>query len=169
MPLTGLAAVECRNGGADGNYTLVIQRLNNPIASGAASVTSGSGSVAGAPAIVGKTMTIQLTGVTNAQTVAVTLQGVTDVGNQVLPNTTVSFGVLVGDTNGDRTVNSGDALQTRSRSGQVTDATNLRSDVSTWMATSTAATRLPSVDDRGRRYPSGGRTRMTREGALAGA
>ena len=39
------------------------------------------------------------------------------------------MGVLVGDTNGDGFVNLGDALQTRNRSGQVTDATNFRSDV----------------------------------------
>ena len=39
------------------------------------------------------------------------------------------MGVLVGDTNGDSFVNSGDALQTRNRSGQATDATNFRSDV----------------------------------------
>ena len=38
---------------------------------------------------------------------------------------------FVGDTNADRFVNSGDALQTRNRSGQVTDATNFRSDVNT--------------------------------------
>jgi hypothetical protein len=38
---------------------------------------------------------------------------------------------LLGDTNGDRVVNSGDALQTRGRSGQATDATNFRSDVNT--------------------------------------
>ncbi len=41
------------------------------------------------------------------------------------------MGVLVGDTNGDRSVNAGDALQTRNRSGQTTDATNFRSDVNT--------------------------------------
>ena len=39
------------------------------------------------------------------------------------------LGVLVGDTNGDGFVNAGDALQTRNRSGQATDATNFRSDV----------------------------------------
>ena len=38
---------------------------------------------------------------------------------------------LIGDTNGDRMVNRGDALQTRNRSGQATDATNFRSDVNT--------------------------------------
>ena len=41
------------------------------------------------------------------------------------------MGVLVGDTNGDRFVNAGDSLQTRSRSGQTTAATNFRSDVNT--------------------------------------
>jgi hypothetical protein len=37
----------------------------------------------------------------------------------------------VGDTNGDRVVNGGDAIQTRSRSGQAVDGTNFRSDVNT--------------------------------------
>ena len=43
----------------------------------------------------------------------------------------VEMRVLVGDTNGDGFVNSGDALQTRNRSGQTTDATNFRFDVNT--------------------------------------
>jgi hypothetical protein len=46
-----------------------------------------------------------------------------------LPVTLVNMGVLIGDTSGDRFVNTGDALQTRNRSGQATDATNFRSDV----------------------------------------
>ena len=37
--------------------------------------------------------------------------------------------MLIGDTNGDRVVNAGDALQTRNRAGQATDGTNFRSDV----------------------------------------
>ena len=41
----------------------------------------------------------------------------------------VAMGVLVGDTNGDRVVNAGDATQTQNRAGQTTDATNFRSDV----------------------------------------
>ena len=39
--------------------------------------------------------------------------------------------VLLGHSNGDRAVNSGDAQQTRNRSGQLTDSTNFRSDVNT--------------------------------------
>jgi hypothetical protein len=41
----------------------------------------------------------------------------------------VPMEVLVGDINGDGFVNAGDALQTRSRSGQAADATSFRSDV----------------------------------------
>jgi hypothetical protein len=37
--------------------------------------------------------------------------------------------VLLGDSNGDAIVNSGDTVQTRNRSGQVSDPTNFRSDV----------------------------------------
>jgi hypothetical protein len=65
--------------------------------------------------------------VTNAQTIGVTLFGVNNgVGTS---DVSVPMGVLVGDTNGDRFVNSGDSLQTRNRSGQTSDATNFRSDV----------------------------------------
>jgi hypothetical protein len=39
------------------------------------------------------------------------------------------MGVLLGDSNGDGFVNSGDAVQTRGRSGQAAGATNFRSDV----------------------------------------
>ena len=45
-----------------------------------------------------------------------------------MPDTHVSFGLLVGDVNGDGVVNSGDTLQTRNRSGQPADATNFRAD-----------------------------------------
>jgi len=58
----------------------------------------------------------------------VRLSGVTDSFGQALSNTSASMRMLIGDSNGDGTVNSGDALQTRGRSGQPADAINLRSD-----------------------------------------
>ena len=128
MPLTGTTGVECRNGG--GNYTLVVT-FSNTMVSGNASVTAGAGSVAGSPTFSGHTMTINLTGVTDAQTLTVSLTNLTDAFSQVLPSVALGASFLVGDTNGDRIVNAGDALQTRNRSGQATDATNFRSDVNT--------------------------------------
>ena len=77
--------------------------------------------------ISGNTVTVNLTGVLNAQTTSVTLNDVSyGVGTG---NITVSIGALLGDTNGDRLVNSGDSIQTRNRSGAVTVGANFRSDV----------------------------------------
>jgi hypothetical protein len=109
----------------------VIYTFNSNIVSGSASITGGTGSVSGSPAISGNTMTINLTGVTNAQLLKLTLSNVTSSTSQVMPNAEFTVGFLLGDTNGDRVVNGGDAIQTRSRSGQVADGTNFRSDVNT--------------------------------------
>jgi ABC-type multidrug transport system ATPase subunit len=73
------------------------------------------------------TVIVNLTGVTNAQRITVTLLGVSD--GTSMGDLGVQIGMLVGDSNGDGFVNSGDFLQTRNRSGQVTDDTNFRSDV----------------------------------------
>src|SRR5207253_2410142 len=85
--------VECRGG--DGNHTLVFT-FNNDVVSGSASVSAGTGSVSGVPVFSGKTMTVNLTGVTDAQKITVTLSGVTDTLAQVLPDTAVDMGVLLG-------------------------------------------------------------------------
>jgi hypothetical protein len=130
LPLSGSAGVECRSGGVGGDYSLVIT-FSNTVVSGNAAVTGGTGSIAGAPTFSGNTMTVNLTGVTNAQIATVTLDNVTDSSSQVLPTTAINIGFLVGDSNGDGFVNAGDALQTRSRAGQAIDATNFRSDVNT--------------------------------------
>jgi len=130
LPLSGSPGVECRSGGAGGDHTLVIT-FSNTVVSGNATVTDGMGSVAGAPTFSGNSMTVNLTGVTNAQTATVSLDNVTDSSSQVLPTTTINIGFLVGDSNGDSFVNAGDALQTRNRSGQTSDITNFRSDPNT--------------------------------------
>jgi uncharacterized delta-60 repeat protein len=126
LPLSGAVGVESRTGG--GAHMFVFT-FSNSIVSANAAVTSGSAAVAGSPLISGNTIAVNLTNVADAQTVIVTLNGVTDSFGQTLPSTAVSAAFLHGDTNGDRTVNSGDALQTRNRSGQTTDPTNFRSDV----------------------------------------
>ena len=117
---------ECRSSG--GNHTLVIT-FNNTVVSGNAAVTSGIGSVAGSPTFAGNTMTVNLTGVTDVQKITVTLSNVTDSFSQVLPDTPVSVNMLIGDTNGNKTVNAGDVAQTKGQSGQPVGAGNFRNDV----------------------------------------
>jgi hypothetical protein len=73
-------------------------------------------------------MTVPLTGVPDAQKIAVTLNGVTDASSHVMPSTSVSMNVLLGDTNGNKTVNSTDVSQTKSQSGSAISAANFRSD-----------------------------------------
>lgn len=123
LPLSGTPGLESRTG----NYTMVATFTNN-VVSGNASVTSGVGTVNGAPVFSGNTMTINLTGVATAQTLTVTLSGVTDVFSQVLPDTPISMRVLIGDTNANGTVNAADVSLTKAQLGQNVTATNFRAD-----------------------------------------
>jgi hypothetical protein len=128
LPLSGNPGIECRSGGANGDHTLVITFTNN-VVSGDAMVSSGIGNVAGPPTFSGNTMTINLTGVANAQFVTVTLSNVMDQFSQTLPNTNISAGFLVGDTNANGVVNAADVSQTKSQLGQPITGSNFRTDV----------------------------------------
>jgi hypothetical protein len=125
LPLTGTPGIECRRGSGNDDHQIIVQFPNN-VTFTSASVTTGSGSVSSATA-TGAEITVNLTGITNAQTITVTLFGINDGIN--IGDLPISIGMLVGDTNGDGKVNSGDAIQTRSRSGQQAGAANFRSDV----------------------------------------
>jgi D-alanyl-D-alanine carboxypeptidase len=126
LPLSGPFGVECRDGG--GNYTIVFS-FTNDVSNGNASVTAGTGIVSGSPVFLGQTMEVSLTGVSDIQKIAVTIDGVTDNFSQVLPDTGVSVNMLIGDLNSDKRVNVGDTNAARSRSGQTTNQSNLRTDV----------------------------------------
>ena len=93
--------------------------------------TGGSGNVVGSPIVSrdGKTVTVNLTGVTNVQTITVTLTNVSD--GTATNNVPILMGVLIGDTSADRTVNSTDISQTRAQIGQAVTTSNFRSDVTT--------------------------------------
>jgi predicted outer membrane repeat protein len=126
LPLSGEPGVECRSGG--GNYTEVFTFTNN-VVSGSAAVTGGTGNVSGSPTFSGHTMTVNLTGVIDVQTITVTLTNVTDEFSHVLPPRSVSMGVLIGDVNGNRTVNASDVALTKSQVGQAVGNGNFREDV----------------------------------------
>jgi len=133
LPLTGTPGIECRTSSATNDYTVVVTFASSITVTGSpqAQVTTGTGTIGssgvsngGMVTVSGSTVTIPLTNVANAQTLNVTLFDVNSSQSIVIP-----MSVLVGDTNSDTFVNAGDALQTRNRSGQATDATNFRNDV----------------------------------------
>jgi hypothetical protein len=125
LPLTGNPGIECRSGGASGNHQVVIT-FPATVTFDSASVTSGVGSVSSTTNSNG-VITVNLTGVTNAHTITITLFNVrmgSNAGDVHIP-----MGLLTGDTNQDRSVDSADISQTKSQSGQpVTDA-NFREDI----------------------------------------
>jgi hypothetical protein len=111
-----------------GDHTIVFTFSNN-IATSSASVTSGAAMVSGTPIISGNTVTVNLTGVSNAQTVSVTLSNITDVFSQALPDRAVSISFLVGDATGNGAVTSSDIGQVKAQSGQPVTGENFRADI----------------------------------------
>ena len=126
LPLSGPVGVECRSGGGTNAYQIVVTFASAVNATGA-SVTSGTGTVDMASGNGTNTLTIDLSGVTNAQVITVTLSCVDDGINR--GDVSVSMGVLVGDSSGNASVNASDVSQTKLRSGQTTVGANFRSDV----------------------------------------
>jgi hypothetical protein len=128
LPLTGKFGVECRSGGAQGNFTLVLRFTNKVNSVGSASVTTGVGSVSGTPTINGNTMTVNLTGVANAQKIVVTVSDVTDAYGRTLAKATVPVGILLGDVDGNKTVDSKDVNAVSGKVGAKLSP-NFRDDV----------------------------------------
>ena len=77
--------------------------------------------------VSGASVTVNLTGVINAQRITVTLRGVND--GTTFRDISVPMGVLLGDTNGNGVVSSTDILLVKSKVGQPVDGTNFRLDV----------------------------------------
>ncbi len=129
LPLLGSAGIECRTGGATGDHKVVVT-FATPVTVTGASVTpgaGGSGSVSGAPTVSGNTVTVNLTNVSNAQTLAVNLLGVSNgAGNG---DVSIPVAVILGDTTANGSVNSSDVGEAKANSGQTTNAQNFRTDV----------------------------------------
>ena len=125
LPLTGQPAVECRTGGAGGNFQVLVT-FTAPVTVGGRSIMSRDGLATATYSVSGAVVTLNLSAVANAQTLGITLLNVSN--GTTSNNVFIPMGVLMGDSNNDGVVNSGDAQQTRNRSGQSTTATNFRSD-----------------------------------------
>ena len=122
LPLSGPEGIESRSGGANGNHTIVVT-FPSP-------VTVASASCGAQPATTstnGSVVTVNCTGVPNAQNIAITLNGVSDGTNA--GNVSIPMGVLVGDTNADRFCDAVDVAQTKSQSGDAVTSSNFREDV----------------------------------------
>ncbi len=124
VPINGAIGIEPRSAAA-GVHQIVVT-FGSPVSLSGASVTAGTGSATAS--VAGSIVTINLTGVSDLQRLAVTLSNVSDgtnTGNVIIP-----LGLLSGDVNGGGSVNTTDVGQTKSNAstGSVTGG-NFRSDV----------------------------------------
>ena len=123
VAIGGAVGIECRNGA--GVYQMVVT-FPSPVTVSGVAVTSGTGSATfgGSGTAV---ITVDLTGVTDAQRLGVTLMNVNDgtsTGDVLVP-----MGVLIGDSVANGTVNAGDVGFVKSQSGVAVGAGNFRADV----------------------------------------
>jgi PKD repeat protein len=129
LPLSGRPAVECRSGGANGDYQLIFV-FPDPLTS-VGGVTTSIGSVNNNGTGIGadpRQFIVNVTGVTTQHYLTVTLNTARDSANRA-GDVAVTMGVLVGDTNGDRFCDAVDVSQTKSQSGSTAKSTNFREDV----------------------------------------
>lgn len=131
LPTSGTPGVECRGGITLGAHQLVIRfptniTLNPPNGTPAVEISSGIGRIS-AFAIDNNEVVVNLAGVANAQTIGVTLRGVSDGTN--ISDVVVPMTVLTGDTNGDGFVDAIDTSQVKSQSGRALTQSNFREDL----------------------------------------
>ena len=129
LPANG-SGVECRSGGVNGDYTVVFSFANPLTSVTSAGLTSGAGSVSSSN--IGANPNeyiVNLTGVTNLQTVAVTLSNVQDNAGHASASVPASLAIVQGDVSGSRSVNSTDIGQVKSQSGSSATSLNFRADL----------------------------------------
>jgi Tol biopolymer transport system component len=130
LPLTGNPGIECRSGGANGDYTLIFTFANSLTSVGSASVSSGTGSVSnqaiGADA---HQYVVDLTDVANAQTITLSLTNVTDSVGNFSSEIVGSMGVLIGDVNANGVVSNTDVAAIKVQVAASVTSSNFRTDV----------------------------------------
>ena len=128
LPLTGTPGVECRNGSGAGSndHQIVVSCASRVVSLTDVLVVSGTVS-GGSIGVSGNVITVNLTGVANAQRLVLEFRGVSDGVNT--GNFTVQVGFLLGDTTGNGSVTASDVSQAKLQSGQAISGSNFRNDV----------------------------------------
>ncbi len=132
LPLIGTRGVECRSSASmgAGNYQMVF-KFDGPLTSVTGASVTGTGSVSSRQInpLNNQEYVVNLTGVTNAQYISVTLTGVN--GTATVPGP--QMGVLIGDVTGSNgpngLVDGNDVSATQSQTRQPVTGSNFRADV----------------------------------------
>ena len=132
LPTTGTPAIECRTGPAAGSHKIVVTLAGAVSAVNSVTVTpapNATATISGTPALSGNQIVVNLTGVSNAQTLALNLLGVSD--GTSTANITIPVSFLQGDVNQNGRVDGNDVSAVQSRSRQQANSSNFVYDVNT--------------------------------------
>jgi hypothetical protein len=132
IDLTDGNGIECRSGTSPGagNYLVIFTFANSLVSVGGASVTSGTGSVSSSG--IGPNpnqYSVNLAGVSNAQTITVSLANVLDMVGHFSQAVAGQMGVLIGDVNASRRVDAADVSSVRQQTLQPVTGSNFRDDI----------------------------------------
>lgn len=125
LPLKGASGIEGRD--LSKGLSLVLS-FDRPISGSSATISAGVATLSGKPAFAGNVMIINLTGVANAQELAVTISGAVGPGGTKAGPLVVRLRTLEGDINADGTVSRQDMNAVISRVGTAVDGATFRSD-----------------------------------------
>ena len=126
LPLSGTPGVECRSGGATGDYQIVFNFVS-PVVFDGAMIKEGAGSIIGTSGSGTSSVSINLAGVSSGQRLSVALLGASHGSSKSDFN--VPMDVLAGDTSGNGAVNATDISQTKANTGQAITVSNFRTDI----------------------------------------
>jgi hypothetical protein len=130
IPLPG---VEDRIGGPNNTYQIIFTFSNTLASVGSTDVTGCPGAVVSSATISSKDahqFVVSLKGVTcDESEITITLTNVTDTLGNNLPSASTTMGLLIGDVNGDGTVDTNDVHQITVDVGQTVTQDNFRDDV----------------------------------------
>jgi hypothetical protein len=133
LPVGGNPGIECRGGDGNGNgeYMVVFTFANTLTGADGASIASGTGSVSNSSidSNDAHNYVVNLTGVTNAQTITISLSRLTDSVGNFSDTISTSMGVLLGDANATGRVDAADVSAVRQQTLRTIDSINFRDDI----------------------------------------
>jgi hypothetical protein len=131
LPLTDNLGIECRSGGANGDHAMVFTFANTLTSIGGVSVTNGTGSVSSSniDSNDAHNYIVNLTGITNAQTITVGLTNVNDSAGNSSSVVSASMGLLLGDVTANGLVSNTDVASVKAQVAAPVTASNFRNDV----------------------------------------
>jgi hypothetical protein len=131
LPLTGTTGIECRKGqGSNSNNHQVVFTFASPVTFSSITATPGAGGTASVASTFGagtSQVTVNLTNVSNAQTLTINLNGLSSGGDTATIAWPMS--VLFGDVTASRRTDAGDVTAVRNQTVSIPTASTFRADV----------------------------------------